>query len=107
MRANPLDNTRGPNARAALAVAGVSIVVLAAAGLAAHVWNTDKRIGNVERAVAAAGYGAAEVTQMKGPECWRAREGFRWKTASAQGWACAGPRDQVVVHRGEPNGRWP
>jgi len=107
MRANPLDNTRGPNGRAVLTIAAASVVVLGAAGFGAHLWNTGKRVENVQRAVAAAGYGAAEVTEMKGPECWRAREGFRWKTATAEGWACAGPRDQVVVHRGEPNGRWP
>lgn len=107
MRANPLDNTRGPRARAPLTIGAAALVVLTGAGFAAHQWNTGRRIANVERAVAAAGYGAAEVAQMKGPECWRAREGFRWKTATAQGWACAGPRDQVVVHVGEPDGRWP
>lgn len=107
MRANPLDNTRGPRAKGVLAVGAAALVVLAGAGFAAHQWNTGQRIANIERAVAAAGHGDAEVSQMKGPDCWRAREGFRWKTATAQGWACAGPRDEVVVHVGEPNGRWP
>ncbi|MCR5874741.1 hypothetical protein LRS10_11535 [Phenylobacterium sp. J426] len=111
MRGNPLDNTldgaRGPGARLPLLIGAVSLVVLAGAGLAAHVWTVDRRMDNVERAVARAGHGAAEVAQMEGPECWRAREGYRWKTATASGWACAGPRDEVVLHVGEPDGRWP
>ncbi|MGA0607605.1 hypothetical protein ACO2Q0_16560 [Phenylobacterium sp. VNQ135] len=107
MRGNPLDNTRGPRARLPLTIGAASLVILAGAGAGLHAWNVDRRMDNVARAVAHAGYGAAEVSQMPGPQCWRARDGYRWKTATSAGWACAGPRDEVVLHVGEPDGPWP
>jgi hypothetical protein len=59
------------------------------------------RIGHVQREVAAQGFGAAvSVQPAKGDNCWRASEGFRWKTEGAEGYACAGPRDKVVLYPG-------
>jgi hypothetical protein len=107
MRSPPLNNTRGPEARRPLTIIVVSALVLTAVGLGAHQWNTTRRTANVQRAVAEAGYGRADVVQMRGDECWRAREGFRWRTETAEGWACAGPGREVAVHVGRPNGRWP
>lgn len=107
MRTNPLDNTRSPRARRPLTILMVSALVLIAVAFGAHQWNTARRTANVQKAVAAAGYGRADVVQMPGDECWRAREGFRWRTETAEGWACAEPGDEVVVHVGKPDGRWP
>lgn len=107
MRSPPLDNVRGPSSSAALSVAAVAVVVLGLGGFAAHKWNEARREDNIANAVAAKGWGAAEVEAIQGPECWRAREGYRWRTATKQGWACAGPRDEVILHEGPYQGRWP
>ena len=55
----------------------------------------------------AQGWGEAQVAPIKGDNCWRAREGFRWRTATKTGWACAGPGYEVTVHEGEFDGSWP
>jgi len=107
MRTNPLDNDREPHYRGALLAAAVAIVTLAGAGFGAHIWNEGRREANVARAVAAKGWGEAEVQAIPGRECWRAREGYRWKTATRSGWACAGPGDEVTLHEGEFDARWP
>jgi len=107
MRSNPLDNKREPRARAVLTIAAAATVVLGIGGFAAHEWNEARREANVARAVAAKGWGQAEVEPIEGDNCWRAREGFRWRTASRSGWACAGPGDEVTLHEGPYKGRWP
>jgi hypothetical protein len=107
MRSHPLDNDREPRAKGVFLAAAAAAVVLAGAGFGAHTWNEARREANVARAVLAKGYGPAEVEAIQGPECWRAREGYRWRTATASGWACAGPRDEVTVHEGAFKGGWP
>lgn len=107
MRSNPLNNDRTPRYGGVLLATTVSILVLGSAGVAAHVWNEARRVASVASAVEAAGFGRPEVEPIKGPECWRAREGYRWRTATARGWACAGPRDEVSIHEGRFDGRWP
>jgi hypothetical protein len=97
MRSNPLDNTREFDPRRLLVFAAVAMVVLFAAGWVANVVTTQRRIESVRRFVAAQGYGEAQVEPIRGDECWRAREGFRWTTATASGTACAGPGDQVAL----------
>lgn len=97
MRSNPLDNLRGPNARGPLAVGAAGLLVLAGLGVVVHVRTEGAREANIQRVLAARGYGPAEIEPMKGDECWRAREGFRWRTATASGTACAGPRDAVTL----------
>ncbi|HKP78473.1 MAG TPA: hypothetical protein VJU34_05055, partial [Phenylobacterium sp.] len=81
--------------------------VLGLGGVAAHEWNEARRETNVARAIAAKGWGVAEVEPIKGPQCWRAREGYRWRTPTKSGWACAGPRDEVALHEGPYVGGWP
>lgn len=107
MSRHPLDNDREPRGRAVLAVAAAATVALGIAGFSAHQWNEARREANVARAVAAKGWGAAEVQPIQGENCWRAREGFRWRTATKSGWACAGPGDEVTLHEGAYGGRWP
>lgn len=107
MRRNPLDNDRAPRFRGALLTAAVAAVALSGAGFGAHIWNEARREANIAGVVAAKGWGEAEVEAIKGPECWRAREGYRWRTADRSGWACAGPGDEVTVHEGAFDGRWP
>ena len=107
MRRNPLNNDQAPRARGALLTALAAAVALSGAGFAAHIWIEARREANVARAVAAKGWGDAEVEAIKGPECWRAREGYRWRTAERSGWACAGPGDEVTLHEGPYAGRWP
>jgi hypothetical protein len=108
MSRHPLDAVRRePSARAALSVAAVATVLLGLGGLAAHHWNEGRREANVARAVAAKGWGSAQVEAIDGPECWRAREGYRWRTQTKSGWACAGPGDEVTLHEGPYAGRWP
>jgi hypothetical protein len=100
VRSNPLDNTREFNPRRLLVFAAVTMLVLTGAGVAVNEINEAQRIANIRGVLAAQGYGAAEVKPIPGPQCWRAAEGFRWKTPTAQGTACAGPRDKVVIRKG-------
>jgi hypothetical protein len=105
---NPLDN-RGeqPFARPMLTAAAVVAVALLIGGVGAGLWVADRRQDNVEQALLAQGYGPAQVEPIRGDECWRAREGFRWRTAEKGGWACAGPGDEVTIHEGAFDGSWP
>lgn len=102
MRSNPLNNDRGPRLAGSMAIGGVALVALALGGLVLHARTQAARAQNVRFAVLAAGYGAAAVRPIKGDECWRARDGFTWRTASASGSACAGPRDEVHLFPGQP-----
>ncbi|HEY8573845.1 hypothetical protein [Phenylobacterium sp.] len=97
MRSNPLDNTREFNPRRFLGFAVASLVVLAGAGVIANELTETQRIHNVRAFLQAQGYGDARVEPMPGNQCWRAAEGFAWKTPTARGTACAGPRDKVVM----------
>lgn len=96
MTPHPLDNRRERNL-APLLFAGLA----ATAVLIAGAWAVDKRtesrrIANIERALAARNIGAVlEVRPVKGDDCWRAAEGFAWKTEDAAGYACAGPGSKV------------
>lgn len=88
---------------AAAALPLVAAAVLLALGWFAQTSTEAHRIDAVAQAVTAAGYGAgAEVEAIPGDECWRAREGFRWRTAKNEGWACAGPRDEVSIKSAKP-----
>ena len=100
MRSNPLDNTREFDPHRLLIFAGAMVVMLLGAGVAADRITEARRMGFVRDAVDARGYGRATVTPIPGGECWRAAEGFRWRTATAEGTACAGPRDHVVIRKG-------
>jgi len=100
MRSNPLDNTRGPNARLALAVVVAGVVLVSGVGYFGHVRTQAAREANVQAALLAQGYGRAEIEPIRGDECWRAREGFRWRTPTASGAACAGPASEVTLYPG-------
>ena len=100
MRSNPLDNTREFDPRRFLTFAAVAVVVLAAAGATLNELTERQRIANIRGALAAQGHAGAEVEPIPGDQCWRAAEGFRWKTPTSQGTACAGPRDKVVIRKG-------
>ena len=101
MRSNPLNIIGQPKGFAVLAVAGGAAIVLAGAGLVTSKIIANERAANVRTAVAAAGYGSATVTPIKGDECWRGREGFGWRTPTASGSACAGPRAEVRLFPGQ------
>jgi hypothetical protein len=106
----PLDRLQKPPFRFPRAVwitIGVAIVVLAAFGVASHIHNGERREANIQAALLSKGYGQAVIKPMRGATCWRARHGFQWKTETKQGWACAGPRDEVVLHEGAWDGSWP
>lgn len=108
MRGNPLDNKQGPDVRRPMIVVLGALILLAGAGWAAHDLTAARREANVARAVLAQGYGKTlSVAPIKGDECWRAREGYRWRTQKTQGWACAGPGSEVTLHLGEPGNTWP
>lgn len=108
MRSHPLDNKREPR------MGRLALVPILAAGLfipgavVAHKVTEQRRMDAVEAAVLATGRsGPVHVEPLRGDECWRAREGFRWRTATEEGWACAGPKDQVTLrdaHVAEPSG---
>lgn len=97
MRSNPLDNTREPDARGPVVVALAAVFVLGVAGVAAQWITTERRIANIRVELAERGLGRAEVRAIRGDECWRAREGFTWRTATATGVACAGPGSEVAI----------
>ena len=71
--------------------------VLGVAGVAAQWITTERRIANIRVELAERGLGRAEVRAIRGDECWRAREGFTWRTATATGVACAGPGSEVAI----------
>lgn len=100
MRSNPLDNTREFDPRRLLTFAAVAVVVLAAAGATVNELTERQRIANIRAVLAAQGRPDAQVEPIPGDQCWRAAEGFRWKTPAAEGTACAGPRDKVVIREG-------
>lgn len=102
MRRNPLDIAGRPRGLLVLGIAGAAAILGAVGGLALNARTAAQRIENVRAAVAEAGYGAASVEPIEGDECWRGREGFSWRTATASGSACAGPRDEVHLFPGLP-----
>lgn len=105
-----LDRLQKPPFRLPVAVwiAGAGAAVsLASFGLVSHTQNAERRETNIQAALTAGGYGPAVIESMRGPACWRARHGFRWRTEAKNGWACAGPRDEVVLHEGEWDRSWP
>ncbi|MFC3076793.1 hypothetical protein ACFODL_01690 [Phenylobacterium terrae] len=105
---NPLDaRVEQPFARPVLTAAAAIAAVLVVFAVGAGVWVNERRQDSVERALLAQGYGPAHVEPIPGDECWRAREGFRWRTATKSGWACAGPGDEVTLHEGRFDGSWP
>lgn len=74
-----------------------------------HEWTEARRMDAVVQAVIASGHpGPVQVEAIRGDECWRAREGFRWEAADATGWACAGPGREVriksTIPRSAPQG---
>jgi hypothetical protein len=80
--------------------------LLVGAGLLVQDRTEARRMDAVAAAVRASGQaGPVQVEPMRGEECWRAREGFAWRTAEAQGWACAGPGDEVRLQPGAPRDR--
>ncbi|TAJ70738.1 MAG: hypothetical protein EPO51_16775 [Phenylobacterium sp.] len=67
-------------------------------GLVAQKATEERRIRAVEATIFATGRaGPVHVEPIRGDECWRASEGFRWRVGSEEGWACAGPGDQVSL----------
>lgn len=102
MRSNPLNNDREPDGRLPLGIASAAIICLGVAGFALNARVGKSRAEIVQLAVSAAGYGEAVVAPIKGEECWRAREGFTWKTGLASGSACAGPGSEVHLFPGQP-----
>jgi hypothetical protein len=73
-----------------------ALALFAAVGWVGHERVERARMRAVAEAVVASGHaGPVEVTPMRGEECWRAREGFAWRTADNSGWACAGPGGEV------------
>jgi hypothetical protein len=100
-RSNPLDNTREPRMGRLAAVPLAALAVFAGLAWLGHEQVEQTRIRAVAKAVTASGYaGPVEVKPIRGDECWRAREGFAWKTADAAGWACAGPGGEVRLQSG-------
>lgn len=101
-RSNPMDAVkRGPDMRGPLLFGAAAAAVLAAFGIWAERTVTAARADHVAAAVAAQGFGPARVTAAKGG-CGRARGLYRWETPSAQGTACAGPRDRVELREARP-----
>jgi len=96
-RSNPMDSVgRLPDVRGVLMFGLLAAAALGGFGVWAELKTTRERAQNVERAVAAAGFGKAQVRAERGG-CGRARRLFRWETAAATGSACAGPRDKVEL----------
>ena len=84
----------------------VALVIIAAIGVLGHRRVEAARMEAVAAAVTASGHpGPVTVEPMRGDECWRAREGFAWRTRDASGWACAGPRGEVRL-QDDPAPRW-
>jgi hypothetical protein len=100
VRSNPLNIRAEPRGLVVIGIAGAAAIVLGVGGLAVNSRNTAQRVENVRAAVLAAGYGQAAVAPIRGDECWRGREGFTWRSATASGSACAGPRSEVRVFPG-------
>lgn len=95
-RRNPLDNGLDPAMGQLAAVPLAAFAVFAAVGWFGHERVEQARMMAVAEAVLASGYaGPVQVKSMRGDECWRAREGFAWKTTEAAGWACAGPGSEL------------
>src|SRR5690348_12072400 len=95
-RTNPMDAvTRGPDVRGPLVAGLIAAAALVGFGLWSDHKVTTRRAVNVAQAVAAQGLGVATVEPVRKAGCGRARGLFRWRTASAVGMACAGPRDAV------------
>ena len=106
----PLDRLQKPPFRFPRVVwitIGVATVTVAALGVASHIHTSERREANIQAALFSKGYGSAVIESMRGPTCWRARHGFQWKTETKHGWACAGPRKEVVLHEGAWDGSWP
>jgi hypothetical protein len=101
IRRHPLDIRFQPPRTIVPAVAGLASVAMVAAGLVVHTRNTAQRVEHVRQAVLAAGYGVATVQPLRGSACWRGRAGFTWRSATASGSACAGPRAEVRLLPGE------
>ena len=95
----PLDNRRERNLVPLLA-GGLGAMAILIAGA----WVLDKRVEQsrmayIGRELVSAGYGApVSVEPSPGDNCWRASEGFHWRTDRARGYACAGPRSKVVLY---------
>lgn len=97
-RRNPLDNTHEPRMGRMAAVPLAALAVLAAAGWIGHRHVEQRRVQAVATVVIASGHaGPVQVDPIRGDECWRAREGFAWKSSDATGWACAGPGSEVRI----------
>ena len=76
----------------------LAAVVFALLGYLSQHFTEQRRIEAVEAAVLTTGRsGPVEVEPLPGEECGRAREGFRWRTAAEEGWACAGPQREVAL----------
>jgi hypothetical protein len=100
-RRNPLDRVREPTMGRLAAVPLGALGVFVLVAWLGHERVEKARMEAVAEAVTASGHvGSVEVTPMRGEECWRAREGFAWKTADASGWACAGPGGEVRLQPG-------
>lgn len=98
MRRDPLELAQGPRmGRMAMLPLGAA-AVFALLGLISHRVTEARRIDAVEAAVLASGRAAPVVVEpIRGDECWRGREGFRWRAGAEQGWACAGPGGEVTL----------
>lgn len=98
MRANPLDSRREPRMGRMALVPIAAAALFALAGFLSQKVTEAQRVAAVEAAVRASGrVDPVHVRPMAGGECWRAREGFRWRAGAEEGWACAGPGDEVTL----------
>ena len=99
-RSNPLGNTREPRTGRLALIPLVAAAPISGEGLLIHGRVEANRMEAVAAAVRASGHaGLVTVEPMRGDECWRAREGFAWRSADARGWACAGPGREVRLTR--------
>jgi hypothetical protein len=95
-RRNPLDNSREPRMGRLALVPLAAAALFTAAAWIGHKQVEQSRMRAVAAAVVADGHaGPVHVEPLRGAECWRAREGFAWTSATASGWACAGPGGEV------------
>ena len=95
-RSNPLNNTREPRMGPLAVIPLAAAALFALGGWILQAKVQEQRIQAVAEAVVASGLkGPVDVQPMVGEECWRAREGFSWRTREASGWACAGPGGEV------------
>ena len=97
-RSNPFNAVgRLPTAPRALAVATLAAILLGGFGVWAELKVSAEGAEHVREALAARGWGGAEVEALRKGGCGRARRLYTWRAGVAVGTACVGPRSRVAI----------